>query len=90
MIQQELAEALYLTKGNIGALVDRLENIGYFERRPDSSDKRINRLYLTPSGRRLVGELLGEHLKLVHEKMKPLSVSQQKQLHALLQLLEEG
>ncbi|HZL37718.1 MAG TPA: MarR family transcriptional regulator [Tepidisphaeraceae bacterium] len=88
LIQQDLADALLLTKGNIGAMVDRLECSGLIQRKPDSQDKRVNRLYLTDEGRRLTGALFEEHLKMVHEMMAPLSDLQQRQLRSLLQLIE--
>jgi DNA-binding MarR family transcriptional regulator len=86
--QQELCAALLLTKGNIGALVDRLEGMSMIERRPDAHDRRLNRLYLTPDGQRLVGEIFKHHLGLVREMMRPLSDPQLAQLRSLLQLLE--
>lgn len=70
--------------------MDRLEVVGLLQRRADANDKRMNRLYLTNPGRKLVTELLAEHFVLVREMMRPLSDSQQRQLRALLQLLEEG
>jgi DNA-binding MarR family transcriptional regulator len=86
--QQDLCEALLLTKGNIGALVDRLEGMGMLQRRADEKDRRVNRLYLTPLGLERVSAIFEEHLALVWEMMEPLSQSQLGQLRSLLQLLE--
>jgi DNA-binding MarR family transcriptional regulator len=86
--QQDLCSALLLTKGNIGALVDRLEGMGMIQRRADEKDRRVNRLYLTPEGRRRVTEIFARHRELVHEMMEPLSHPQLAQLRSLLQLLE--
>jgi DNA-binding MarR family transcriptional regulator len=86
--QQDLCEALLLTKGNIGALVDRLEGMGMLQRRPDEKDRRINRLYLTPLGRQRVTEVFRKHLVVVREMMQPLSQHQLGQLRSLLQLIE--
>lgn len=86
--QQELAEALLLTKGNVGCLVDRLENMGMLERRPDANDRRINRVYLTAEGRRTVAEIFKAHCDAVREMMQPLSEPQLGQLRSMLQLLE--
>ena len=38
--QQELAERLLVTKGNVCGVLDRLETSGWVERRPDSLDRR--------------------------------------------------
>ena len=50
--QQELAAHLYVTKGNISGLVDRLESAGLVERRPIEGDRRSYALCLTPAGRK--------------------------------------
>ena len=49
--QQELAERLYVTKGNISGLLDRLETAAFVERRPSASDRRQHAIYLTEKGR---------------------------------------
>src|SRR4051812_10183228 len=47
MAQQELAETLAVTQGNVCQLVDKLERTGLLERRQEG---RANRLFLTPRG----------------------------------------
>ncbi|THD42270.1 MAG: MarR family transcriptional regulator [Bradyrhizobium sp.] len=49
--QQTLAERLYVTKGNISGLLDRLESAGLVERRSIAADRRQYAIYLTQSGR---------------------------------------
>ena len=49
--QQQLAERLYVTKGNISGLLDRLEDAGFVERRPAARDRRQHSIHLTESGR---------------------------------------
>ncbi len=51
--QQELAERLYVTKGNISGLIDRLETAKLVERRATENDKRSYAIFLTPQGRAL-------------------------------------
>lgn len=50
--QQELAERLYVTKGNISGLIDRLETAGLVERRRLEGDRRSHAIYLTGPGRK--------------------------------------
>ena len=50
MSQQDLAQRLYVTKGNISGLIDRLEAAGLVERRSIASDRRSHAIYLTPDG----------------------------------------
>jgi DNA-binding MarR family transcriptional regulator len=45
--QSELAEMLEVEKATAGRMVDRMEKKGWVERRPDASDRRVNRLFLT-------------------------------------------
>jgi DNA-binding MarR family transcriptional regulator len=51
--QQELAERLYVTKGNVSGLLDRMVEAGLVERRSIPGDRRSNALHLTPKGRDL-------------------------------------
>ncbi len=49
--QRALADRLYVTKGNVSGLVDRLETANLVERRSIAGDKRSHGLYLTALGR---------------------------------------
>ncbi len=49
--QRALADRLYVTKGNVSGLIDRLEEAGMVERRSIAGDKRSHGLYLTAKGR---------------------------------------
>jgi len=49
--QQELAQRLYVTKGNISGLLDRLERLGLVERRATPGDRRQYAIALTDAGR---------------------------------------
>jgi len=53
MTQQELAERLYVTKGNVSGLIDRMVDAGLVERRPIPGDRRSHALHLTARGREL-------------------------------------
>jgi MarR family transcriptional regulator, organic hydroperoxide resistance regulator len=54
--QQELAERLYVTKGNVSGLLDRMVEAGLVERRSIPGDRRSNALHLTPKGRDLANQ----------------------------------
>ncbi len=51
--QSELADRLYVTKGNVSGLVDRLVQAGLVERRAIAGDRRSYAMHLTAEGRRL-------------------------------------
>ena len=56
--QQELAERLYVTKGNISGLIDRLVAGGLVERRTIAGDRRSHAIYLTAGGRHRANEAI--------------------------------
>jgi MarR family transcriptional regulator, organic hydroperoxide resistance regulator len=88
--QQELAEWLLVTKGNIVGLIDRVSAAGWVERRPDPEDRRVNRLYLTDAGRKLIAEVEPGQVALVKEVVGKLTEEELRQMHALLQRLDEA
>ena len=56
--QQELAERLYVTKGNISGLIDRLVAGGLVERGALAGDRRSHAIYLTAAGRQRANEAI--------------------------------
>ena len=56
--QQDLAKRLYVTKGNISGLIDRLVAAGLVERRATAADKRQHAIFLTPAGRAAAEEAI--------------------------------
>lgn len=87
LMQQELADRLVVTKGNVCQLLDRLEREGVVERRQEG---RANRLWLTDRGRALYREVVPAHEDLIARRFAPLSREEQRQLHALLAKLDRG
>jgi MarR family 2-MHQ and catechol resistance regulon transcriptional repressor len=85
--QQELADALLVTKGNVCQLLDQLEAAGLVVRRPDG---RVKRLYLTEAGRRLRDEVVPRHEAMIAARFAALTPEEQRCLHDLLRKLERG
>jgi DNA-binding MarR family transcriptional regulator len=71
--QQELAERLYVTKGNISGLIDRLVAGGLVERRAIAGDRRSHAIYLTPAGRRRANEAIAMQREFVAQTIGQLS-----------------
>ena len=65
LTQVDLADQLELQPISLVRLLDRLVEQKLLERRHDDSDRRVNRLYLTPAGRAFVDALnpLGESIR---------------------------
>lgn len=67
--QTQLAELMQVSPISLGRLVDRMQRVGWVERRPVPGDRRTYRLYLTPKAhairpdlRRISDELQAEAL----------------------------
>jgi DNA-binding MarR family transcriptional regulator len=50
LAQTDLARKAWVRPATLTAALQRLEDAGLIERRPDPSDARISRVYLTPQG----------------------------------------
>jgi DNA-binding MarR family transcriptional regulator len=87
MTQQELADRLLVTKGNICQLLDRLEQQALLVREQEG---RANRLYLTDQARRLLADILPGHEAAVAAQFAALSPAEQATLLALLRKLDQA
>jgi MarR family transcriptional regulator, organic hydroperoxide resistance regulator len=86
--QQELAERLLVTKGNVVGIIDRTSAAGWLERRPDPEDRRANRLYLTDAGRKLLAEAFPCQAAFVKKIFGTLTEGELRLMHELLERLE--
>ena len=58
IIQSGLADILEVERMTLGRLIDRLESAGWVERRADSKDRRVRRLYLTATARPTLKDMM--------------------------------
>ena len=82
--QQELAERLYVTKGNVSGLIDRLAAQGYVERRALPTDRRSYALHLTDEGRAVTGRGLALQQHLVAATLGTLPAADRAELDRVL------
>ena len=54
--QRDLGDVLHLSPPRVSMILRELESSGLVVRRPDESDRRVTRVFLTPMGRRREGE----------------------------------
>lgn len=85
--QQELADALFVTKGNICQLLDSMERDKLLYRRRRG---RTNLIYLTDEGRSLREDALREHEQRIANDMSALSEDEQRSLLSLLRKLDKS
>lgn len=82
--QSEVADLLEIEKAPAGRLVDRMEAKGWLERRADPKDRRINRLHLTPEGKRIHAAIWPIAEATVDAAMSGLSREERETLTALM------
>lgn len=85
--QQELADALLVTKGNISQLLSKLEQDGLITRRPVG---RTNCLFLTERGQAVFDEVVPRQEALIAEMMGSLPEAEQRELLRLLRTLDHA
>lgn len=69
MSQRELAERLYVTKGNVSGLIDRLVEAGLVERHSIPEDRRSHALHLTAEGKRLAALGMTAQVRFIDETL---------------------
>ena len=85
--QQQVADALLVTKSNVCQLLDRMERAGLVERQQHG---RTNHLYLTGDGRRLYERVIPTHERHVAELFSSLSPEEQRTLLGLLRKVDRA
>ena len=85
--QQELADSLLVTKGNVTQLLDRMEECGFLTRRQDGRAKRVR---LTREGRELRRRGLRAPEGYMAAQLAALTTEEQKTLARLLRTLERS
>ena len=87
--QKELAELLEVEKASAGRLIDKLEEFGWLERRPDGTDRRVKRVYMTELGRRIHGEITPIAESMVEEELSGLTATERDALTDLLLVVKQ-
>ncbi|NJB68936.1 DNA-binding MarR family transcriptional regulator [Desulfobaculum xiamenense] len=85
--QKELAELSFKDTANITRMIDVLEGKGIVYREKDPSDRRTYKIYLTPRGRELRGEIMPFVMDLATKAFSCLSSQEQEELVRMLNTL---
>lgn len=85
MTQQELADRLLVTKGNVSQLIAKMEQDGLVTRRQEG---RRNCLSLTARGAELYNLVVPQQEALISDALAPLSDDEQRELLRLLRKLD--
>lgn len=82
--QASLAEALDLEPITVGRLIDRMEEAGWVERRPDQADRRMHRLHITDRARPMMTQFETMADELLDEAFQGLTAQERDGLLDLL------
>lgn len=89
-IMSSISDELGVTRRNVTALVDALEEEGFVRRLPHPTDRRATVIELTGEGARTMDTLYDEHRRAVAELFDGLSEEDRRELVRLLGLLRGG
>jgi MarR family transcriptional regulator, transcriptional regulator for hemolysin len=82
--QSEVADLLEIEKASAGRLIDRMEAKGWLKRHADASDRRVNRLHLTPQAKRLHAAIWPIAEATVDDALGDLSAKERRALSGLM------
>jgi DNA-binding MarR family transcriptional regulator len=82
-----ISDELGVTRRNITALVDALEEEGLVRRKPHPTDRRATVIEMTRQGERTMDRIYDEHRAAVAELFDELSVEDQRELTSMLSTL---
>src|SRR5215213_9621158 len=85
--QQQIADALLVTKSNVCQLLDRMERAGLVERQQHG---RMNHLYLTEEGKHLYQRVIPAHERRIAEHLSSLTPEEQTGLLGLLRRVDRA
>ncbi len=89
-IMTSISDELGVTRRNVTALVDALEEEGLVRRKPHPTDRRATVIELTGEGAETMEQRFDEHTASVAELFEELSEEDQRELVKLLSILREA
>jgi DNA-binding MarR family transcriptional regulator len=87
--QQELADHLLVTKGNVCQLLDKMEAHGWIERRPVKHG-RGNSLYLTEEGQNIRNKSVPAQEQRISHLFSALTTSERSELSRVLRIIDRS
>lgn len=80
----ELIEKILTTSGNITVVIKNLEKEGLIEKKPDPNDKRSCIISLTEEGKKIIEDILPNHIKNIKEIFEVLTDEEKNTLKTIL------
>ena len=88
--QLDIAQRMGIEPMTLSTYLDRLQSLGFIERRPDPADRRATQVRLTPSGLETNASILADRQTHSEQYFAVLSPTEQEQLAELLLKLSDG
>ncbi|PKQ29631.1 MAG: hypothetical protein CVT60_04315 [Actinobacteria bacterium HGW-Actinobacteria-10] len=89
MSQSQIADLMHVTRPTVTAMLQRLESAGVVERRPDSIDQRVTRVYLTRAGHKHAEQARKVQREAVDISLGWMKESERAELARLLNLMND-
>jgi DNA-binding MarR family transcriptional regulator len=86
--QSELAEMMEIEKAPAGKIVDRMQEKGWVERRPDPDDRRINRIFLTERGEKVHSAIYPISEDTISDSLADLDPAERAELARLMTIIK--
>jgi MarR family 2-MHQ and catechol resistance regulon transcriptional repressor len=90
LTQKEIGQKLLVSKSNMVAVIDKLENRGFVKRQRSLEDRRCIFIHLTGEGRQKTEQVLPVHVAAITREMNYLAPEEQRQLGRLCRKLGLG
>src|SRR5690554_5722768 len=88
--QQDLADATYRDRPGITRLLDNLQKEGLIERKAHETDRRTNRIFLTPAGEKLEDSVINALNRTVEKATQSISAEQLENLRITFNQINEN
>jgi MarR family transcriptional regulator, 2-MHQ and catechol-resistance regulon repressor len=90
LCQNEIAQKLLRSGGNMTLVINNLEKQGWVRRVRQGDDRRLIRVHLTPKGRREIARVIPGHVNAIIKTMSPLTVRDQEDLRRICRKFGRG
>ena len=90
IVQQQLANRLLVSKGNVVGILNRMEEAALLRRRPHPDDARAHLVCLTERGVDLAERVIPEHEALIVDFLQMVEPSERAALHETLRKLNRA
>jgi len=90
LTQKEIADKVGIEGATLVPVIDKMEKEGFLKRKPDSKDRRVNRIYLTPKADSLWSSMTESALRIRKISTKDISEDQIKNTLDILRKISKN